>query len=82
LLEQIAKSGIRLDGLWVNADSGFDSKAVRSCCIQHRIELNTPEKQRNKGFTMDDNHYFDELMYQQRFVIERTNAGLTVIGLC
>jgi transposase len=72
LVEQMNKSGV--DGLWVNADSGFDSKAVRSCCIKHGIELNAPENQPNKGFQDSNNHYFDELMYQERFVIERTNA--------
>jgi len=84
LLEQIAKSGIRLDGLWVNADSGFDCKAVRSCCSRHGIELNVPANQRNKGFGAPTDYYptdyypadyyFDELIYQERFVIEPTNA--------
>ncbi|MDJ1493710.1 transposase [Cytophagaceae bacterium DM2B3-1] len=74
LVEQMSKSGIRVDGLWVNADSGFDSESVRSCCIKHGIELNILDNQQNKGLTMDSNHYFDELMYQKRFVIERTNA--------
>ncbi|MEM6846076.1 MAG: transposase [Bacteroidota bacterium] len=73
LVEQLARSGIRVDGLFINADAGFDSEAFRHACYRLGIELNVPRNYRVAS-QIDDDTYFDELMYEQRYAVERTNA--------
>lgn len=73
MLSEIHSSGISTDGLFLNADAGFDSEDFRKCCFQNEIIDNIDKNQRN-GSSQD--HYFDELLYKCRFVIERTNAWL------
>jgi transposase len=73
LVGQLARSGIGVDGLFVNADAGFDSEAFRKACFRQGIELNVPRNHRNAR-QIDDDTYFDELMYGQRYAVERTNA--------
>ena len=73
LVQQLNASGIRTDGLFVNADAGFESQAFRSACSGYGIELNVPRNLRGNS-QIDDDTYFDELMYEQRFAVERTNA--------
>lgn len=73
LVGQLACSGIRVDGLFVNADAGFDSDAFRQVCERLGIELNAPRNYRGAK-QIDDDTYFDELMYEQRYAVERTNA--------
>lgn len=76
LVKTLGQSGISVDGLFINADGGFESKAFRRACERHGIILNCPHNKRNtKGLT-DDCPYFDELMYEERFVVERTNAWM------
>lgn len=79
LEQQIAdwkKSGILVDGLFLNADAGFDSKGFRRMCSKHGIQLNAPVNPRNTRDLDDYDYYFDEKMYQERYVIERTNAWM------
>lgn len=73
MVEQLARSGIRVDGLFINADAGFDSEAFRDVCFRLGIELNVPGNYRGAN-QIDDDTYFDELMYEQRYAVERTNA--------
>ncbi|MEM6846330.1 MAG: transposase, partial [Bacteroidota bacterium] len=73
LVAQLIASGIRVGGLFVNADAGFDSHAFRTACSRLDIELNIPRNSRG-GSQIDDNTFFDELMYEQRYAVERTNA--------
>jgi|GEM_PF-443048 len=80
LVEQLARSDIRVDGLFVNADAGFDSEAFRRACSQLGIELNVPRNYRGSN-KIDDDTFFDELMYEQRFAVERTNAWQVSISL-
>lgn len=73
MLCEIQSSGILTDGLFLNADAGFDSEDFRNCCFQNGIIDNIDQNQRN-GSGQDC--LFDELLYKCRFVIERTNAWL------
>ena len=73
LAQQLAASGIRVDGLFINADAGFDSEAFRQVCSRLGIELNVPRNYRGAN-QIDDDTFFDELMYEQRYAVERTNA--------
>ncbi len=76
LVQQLKKSKISVDGLFVNADAGFDSEAFRLACERVGIILNAPRNRRRTKHLADDDTYFDELMYDQRYVVERTNAWM------
>lgn len=76
MMEQLRRSDIRTEGLFLNADSGFDTMEFRKFCLSHEIFDNIDRNKRNgsdedTGFTV-----FDELLYKQRFAIERTNAWM------
>ncbi len=72
LFQTLAKANIPIDGLFVNADAGFDSKEFRSKCFEYGIIPNTAINPRNGN--NDEIIIFDEMLYQQRYTIERTNA--------
>jgi transposase len=76
LVKDLSETGIKVDGLFVNADAGFDSKAFRALCEAHGIHLNAPVNSRRGSVDEFDLPYFDDLMYKERFVVERTNAWM------
>ena len=69
----LQKSDIRTDGLFLNADAGFDTFAFRNCLFKYDIIDNIDFNKRNGK---NDVSFFDDILYKQRFVIERTNAWL------
>jgi transposase len=71
----LSKAGINLDGLFVNADSGFDSKSFRQTCLKEGIIANVAFNYRN-GDNNDEAYLFDELLYKERYTIERMNAWM------
>ncbi len=73
MLDNIQQSNISTDGLFLNADAGFDTKEFRVSCFRNDIIDNIAFNKRNGD---ENESIFDELLYQQRFVIERTNAWL------
>jgi transposase len=73
LLEQ---AGICLKGVFMNADAGFDAEQLRQVCSQKEIEVNIAQNKRNDKQPKEDYVYFDEELYKQRYVVERTNAWL------
>lgn len=76
LLEDLHQMGIATDGLFINADKGFDAAVLRHLCEANGIHLNTPVNKRSAKHAEPEDWYFDELMYEERFVIERTNAWM------
>ncbi len=68
------KVQIRTDGLFMNADSGFDSKNFRSGCLKWGNILNAASNYRN-GETKDE-YLVDDLLHKQRFIIERAYAWI------
>lgn len=76
LLEMTEQATIEVAGLFLNADAGFDSKNFRQLCKHHDIVLNAPINKRNRNNINELNYYFDETMYENRYVVERTNAWL------
>lgn len=72
-LQAIQKSNVDTKGLFLNADSGFDVKELRNYCYQNEIHANIASNKRNGQI---QSQIFDEVLYKQRFVIERTNAWL------
>ena len=73
MLEMIRSAGIATDGLFLNADAGFDTEDFRTQCYKKDIIGNIDLNQRNG---CEREHIFDELLYKCRFVVERTNAWL------
>jgi len=73
MFQSIEASDIAIEGLFLNADSGFDSKEFREYCISKDIIGNVALNPRNGS---NEDYLFDELLYKCRFVIERTNAWM------
>lgn len=67
-------SGISVNGLFLNADAGFDPKELRDKCEGKGIMANFAKNKRNGNKDGDD--YFDEKLYGERYSIERTNAWI------
>ena len=77
----LKKANINLDGLFLNADPGFDSQAFRDACESENIIPNVKPNPRNSvekepklspiGTTI-----FDEELYKDRSVIEHSNAWI------
>lgn len=57
-------AGIELNGVFMNADAGFDAEALRQQCSQRNIEANTDSNPR-KGKHGDACVYFDEVIVQE-----------------
>lgn len=75
LCSLLQEAGIQTEGLFLNADAGFDSHVFRSLCSEMKIEANIAFNPRN-GDTKDEYTYFDELLFKCRNVIERANAWM------
>ncbi|WP_229238897.1 transposase family protein [Emticicia sp. C21] len=76
LCQMLKNAGINIKGLFLNTDSGFDSKEFRQICRHKGIEANIDTNSRNsKNELYDDSYqYFDEKLYKRRSVIEQANA--------
>lgn len=84
ICQLLKAAGIDLDGLFLNADPGFDSAGFRQACEEENIIANVkpnPRNNRNKSPKDDEPyemgvHIFDEELYAQRCVIEHANAWI------
>lgn len=72
LFLSLKSANINTDGLFINADAGFDSKKFRDKCSEYGIIANNALNPRNGN----EEVLFDEQLYVQRYTIERTNAWL------
>ncbi|MBD3906250.1 transposase [Chryseobacterium muglaense] len=72
--QALNKADIAVEGLFMNADAGFDAQNFRKHCESKDIIANIAFNKRNGSDT--DEIYFDEILYHQRYAIERTNAWL------
>jgi hypothetical protein len=68
------KANIKVEGLYLNADAGFDSKDFRNSCEKKEIKANVCFNKRN-GST-DREEYSNQELYRERYAIERTNAWM------
>ncbi len=75
MINTVQLATIPVQGLFLNADSGFDTAEFRTYCFQNEIFDNIDRNKRN-GNDYESRTVFDELLYKVRFVIERTNAWL------
>ncbi|KAA6305939.1 hypothetical protein EZS27_042407, partial [termite gut metagenome] len=74
LFTTLDMANINTDGLFVNPDSGFDSKKFRKTCHKHGVFANVDFNYRNGE--IDDDKLLDEFLYKERSSIERTNAWI------
>ena len=69
---QLDRYGISLDGIFNNADAGFDARSFRQALDKYVIIANVSPNTRNGEHS--EEYLFDEVMYKERSVIERTTA--------
>ena len=72
---QLSAAGIAVDGLFSNLDAGFDGENLRIALGSHGIISNVCPNKRN-GTDSSEKYMFDEEMYKERWVVERTNAWM------
>lgn len=75
MVDDIHAIGINPDGLFMNADAGFDSKKLRTICEANGIIANIAFNKRNSK-SVDNEYLLDDKLYKERYVIERTNAWI------
>ena len=75
IFEQLRQMDIPIEGLFLNADAGFDAKIVRQVLEREGVILNVAPNRRSQS-SFDNEYLFDEEMYQERFAVERTNAWI------
>jgi hypothetical protein len=75
MFDVLNKANIPLSGLFVNANSDFDSKDFRETCLKAGIYPNVAFNYRN-GDNNDQDYLLDEILYKEKFAIERTNAWM------
>ena len=75
LLNMLHDADIRTNGLFLNADAGFDTKKLRSLCYENDIIPNFHLNPRN-GTKADRDAYFDPKLYKHRTVIEHAFAWM------
>lgn len=69
-------AGLSVDGLFMNADAGFDARALVEMCFGLGIIANIDRNPKNADSLYEGHYVFDEQLYKERFVVERTNAWL------
>lgn len=77
----LKKAGINLNGLFLNADPGFDSADFRQSCQKEEIIPNIKLNPRNSANQEtkpyeSGTHIFDDELYRDRSVIEHANAWI------
>lgn len=76
LCDILKEVGIDVDGLFLNADAGFDTADFRDCCSEKNIIANIPENRRNSQQLQDNDQYFDEQLYRRRSIAEHPFAWM------
>jgi len=69
-------AGIAVAGLFLNADSAFDTIEMRQACAARDIEANIARNRRATDWQTDDDTFFDPELYRRRAVVEHANAWL------
>ncbi len=70
----LEQANISVEGLFLNADAGFDGKDFRKSCSNKDINANICFNKRNGNTDRDE--YFDQELYKQRYAVERSNAWM------
>ena len=70
----LERADIPVDGLFMNADAGFDSNDFRISYGKKEINANICFNRRN--WNTDREEYFDKGLYAERYAVERMNAWM------
>ena len=73
MFNDLEKSHIRVDGLFLNADAGFDCDVLRGFLGEKEIIANICINKRRENA---DDIFVDDELYAERYSIERTNAWM------
>lgn len=73
MVDDLEKANIRVDGLFLNADAGFDCDILRSMLERKEIIPNICINKQRKN---TDDIMVDDMLYAERYSIERTNAWM------
>lgn len=73
MIEDLGKSNIRIDGLFLNADAGFDCDVLRNLLQKKGVMANICVNKRRED---TDDILMDDKLYAERYSIERTNAWM------
>jgi len=77
MIQSLNRCGIVVENSILNADKGFDCKALRRACRRRNIEPNIKENNRNRKKTKRGRkRFFNNDVYKRRFVNERAFAWL------
>ena len=76
IIHTLSDSQIEHEGLFMNADAGFDSQKLRNICHRLDIIANFDINKRNSKNPDQNDYYFDNQLYKERFAVERTNAWI------
>lgn len=77
MITDLEQSQISPNGLFLNANAGFDSESFRKTCQEKGIIANIDFNKRNSknsSKSSDNQPLLDDLLYKERFAVERTNA--------
>lgn len=74
LFSTLEMANITINGLFVNADSGFDSKDFRNMCASKGVFANVDFNTGNGE--LDNNNLLDKELYNEEYSIERFNAWM------
>lgn len=72
IFDQMEQIGLNTEGLFMNADAGFDVKDFRKECESRGIIANIDFNKRNGG--KNDDYLLDNELYKHRFSVEQLNA--------
>lgn len=73
MFDDLKKANVRVDGLFLNADAGFDCDILRSVLERNEIIPNICINRQRKD---PDDIMVDDVLYAERYSIERTNAWM------
>lgn len=76
MLATLDEANISYDGLFLNADAGFDSSRFRDFLNTKGIIDNIDNNKRSKKGIDAGSYFVDDELYKERFAVERTNAWL------
>jgi transposase len=74
LFDVLEEADIATEGLFINADAGFDAESFRQACQEKGVIANVAINKRNSQQLHE--HILDEDLYNERYSVERTNAWM------
>jgi transposase len=73
----LEEATVTMEGVFINADAGFDSDSFKKNCESKGIELNVKENPRRGKKKSKVMSYFDDKLYDDnRYKVEKTNAWM------